>query len=404
MLIIKALRKHKAVCALLMMEMALTFAIVSHMISLTSQRFIALHTHSGIDEDLLLVARASASAAFATVAPAEYQDARADLQGVPQVRGAAILNTVPFQGDDLWQPQLVFRLHDQDVGMTVKPSVYFGDNHTSDVLRLTVIEGRTFHDTEYQQTTPSQLDSVHAIILGASIRHKLFGDGPAIGRIVTFEGHPMYVVGVMGDVARPTYYGGDATMDAVMLPLIPQTNVYGQVLAIALKPGVDRATAIGVIARRLAQTSADRVEWTVKSYADIRAEYFASDWITYVALATGLLALILVAGSGMAGLSHFWVQGRTAQIATRRALGARQIQILRELQLENLILAIAGVAFGLALSMAMSVVLMRYFGVASPAWRLLAIAACVVMVLGQLAIYGAAKQVASVEPAVAARR
>src|SRR6185437_11551005 len=48
-------------------------------------------------------------------------------------------------------------------------------------------------------------------------------------------------------------------------------------------------------------------------------------------------------GLGIVGLASFWVQQRTRQIGIRRALGATRTNIVRYFQLENFILASAGV-------------------------------------------------------------
>ena len=59
-----------------------------------------------------------------------------------------------------------------------------------------------------------------------------------------------------------------------------------------------------------------------------------------IALLIGLTALVVV------GLTSFHVRQRTKQIGTRRALGARKADIIRQFLLENWVITTAGAVLG----------------------------------------------------------
>src|SRR3546814_19896784 len=71
-----------------------------------------------------------------------------------------------------------------------------------------------------------------------------------------------------------------------------------------------------------------------------------------------IIALLVVTALGIVGLASFWVQQRTKQIGVRRALGATRGQILRSFQVENFLLAPAGIALGMLLAFGINQILM----------------------------------------------
>ncbi len=115
------------------------------------------------------------------------------------------------------------------------------------------------------------------------------------------------------------------------------------------------------------------------------------------------VALLVITALGVVGLASFWVQQRTRQIGVRRALGATRGDILRYFQLENFILATAGIALGMALAYAINLWLMHSYQVARLPAGYLPVGAVLLWMLGQLAVLGPALRAAMIPPAIATR-
>ena len=101
------------------------------------------------------------------------------------------------------------------------------------------------------------------------------------------------------------------------------------------------------------------------------------------------IALLVVTALGIVGLASFWVQQRTRQIGMRRALGATRGQILRYFQTENFLLATVGIVLGMVLAFGINQLLMEQVRTAAaagdvPAGRR---AGCCGL-LGQIAVLG----------------
>ena len=111
----------------------------------------------------------------------------------------------------------------------------------------------------------------------------------------------------------------------------------------------------------------------------------------------GLTTLVIV------GLSSFHVTQRTKQIGTRRALGAKRIDILRQFVLENWLITAMGAVLGVFLTVFVAYWLEVSFSLERLDWRYLPVGIVVLWLVSSLAVLEPARRAASVSPAVATR-
>jgi putative ABC transport system permease protein len=116
-----------------------------------------------------------------------------------------------------------------------------------------------------------------------------------------------------------------------------------------------------------------------------------------ITLLIGLTALVIV------GLSSFNVTQRTKQIGTRRALGARRIDIIRQFMLENWLVTTAGALMGVILTGVVAYWMETSFSLERLDWRFVPAGIVVLWILSSLAVFEPARRAASVPPAVATR-
>ncbi len=103
--------------------------------------------------------------------------------------------------------------------------------------------------------------------------------------------------------------------------------------------------------------------------------------------------MLAVTAFGIVGLTSYWVAQRRRQIGIRRALGATRNAIMRYFQTENLLIAGAGAAIGVALAVALESLdgaLPLKWSVCIPAMRWQAPSS--VLLLGQAAVLWPALQ------------
>jgi hypothetical protein len=91
-----------------------------------------------------------------------------------------------------------------------------------------------------------------------------------------------------------------------------------------------------------------------RTFGQIRADAYRSFRCSIVPLAAICILLLIVTAGGIIGLNTYWVGQRRRYIDMRRALGARRIDILRYLHVENLLISggacIAGTLIRLVLN------------------------------------------------------
>ena len=116
-----------------------------------------------------------------------------------------------------------------------------------------------------------------------------------------------------------------------------------------------------------------------------------------ITLLIGLSALVII------GLSSFHVTQRTKQIGTRRALGARRVDIIKQFMLENWIITTAGAVSGAILTVVVAYWLEASFQLPRLDWSYLPFGIVILWILSTLAVIEPARRAGSVPPAVATR-
>lgn len=214
---------------------------------------------------------------------------------------------------------------------------------------------------------PEEEQSGHGqeAILSYGLWQQRFGSDPKIvGKTVTLDHQICDIVGVMGkDFSFPS-----AVQIWRPLALSPEEQTLRSQHYIMplgrLKPGVsvrEAAAEIATIEGRLQQQFPQtETGWSVKA---LPIGVFVAGELTdkYCQLLIGaVLFVLLIACANVANLLFARAVSRQKEIALRRALGASQMRIVRQLLTESLMLAFAGAGIGLLLG-EWGIGLIRYY-------------------------------------------
>lgn len=403
--ILAALRRHKAATLLIVLQVALTLAVVSNALLVLHTRFAHLSRPTGTDEANLFVIRNG----WLGSPDGERIDAqmRADLavlRRLPGVHDAFASEAFPLQGGG----GLLAGVK-REPEQTTRPAfaiAYFADEHALDTLGVRLVAGRNFRADEIVQAGPYDKIAPATIIITRDLARKLFPDGDsALGRTVYLEG-PSVIVGIL-ERLQGAYAGSSVRSideDTILLPA-RLANPAGTVYLVRARPGKLPAAMQAAVPALMKQRRMRLIdaEQGVLSLAQARELGYAVDRGVATAMALISALLLLATAGGIVGLSSFWVGQRRRQIGMRRALGATRREILRHFQLENFLIVGAGVVLGVALAVGANLWLMSRGELPRMPMSFAGLGALVLWILGQMAVFGPARRAAAVPPVAAIR-
>ena len=259
---------------------------------------------------------------------------------------AASYTRVGFSGDARTQPRMKFAC--------------FVSGNFFRVLGVQPSLGRTFRADEDQA---EGRDAV--VILGHDFWVSQYNASPSIlGSRMRLNGIEFTIVGVAPEhftgidlVMRPPIY-----IPFAMSPRLGVKNTLhdregsGLFVKGRLKPGVgiDRARAdieaLGAALQKLHGQANSDLRLTAETELQLRVEQGPEVTGMSIMLGTLGLCVLLVACANVAGLLLSRARARSREIAVRLAIGAGRGALIRQLLLENLLVAIAGGAGGIAIA------------------------------------------------------
>ncbi|HSN24854.1 MAG TPA: FtsX-like permease family protein [Kofleriaceae bacterium] len=398
--ILSTLRRHKTAALLVVLEIALTCAIVCNAVFLIRTRLERMNKVTGIAESEIVDFRIAGIG----VKKDEMAQTMADmaaLRAIPGVKLVASTNMIPFGGSS-WNNGV--SLNAEQTGAT-NSAVYLGTDDLVETLGVKIIAGRDFTPDEYQDFDAVMKDRVHygSVLVTQGLAQRLFPGQNALGKqVYTWGKQPQTIVGIVERLARPNDANGLDIADCAFIAPVRPAYTVGAHYLMRVEPA--RAHAIlNEAETTLMKLDPARLVLGKQTFAEVREDYFKQDRAMAFLLVGVSLALLVITGLGIVGLASFWVQQRTRQIGIRRALGATRGNILRYFQLENFILATIGIVLGMALAYAMNLWLMHKYQVPRLPGSFLPIGAGLLWLLGQLAVLGPAMRASMIAPATATR-
>jgi len=400
--ILSTLKRHKTAAGLIVLQIALTCAIVCNALFLIAERISNIYWPSHMAENELVVLSISGMKRDENADPQTRVDLAA-LRDIPGVKSVTLVNQMPF-GDN--SNNTGVRLTGERDAKSTSATMYIGGEHTLETLGLRLKEGRDFLPEEYvYENVVDKQDNpiVPAVLVNRALAEAMFPGESALGKsIYTFSNSPHRIVGVLEDLIHTHPDPGNRTRPAMILPVRPAYNGGAFMLRTdpahtdaVLKAAKEALVKSGGSLKRLV-----RYEKTMK---EMRDEYYRQDRSMVWLLGGVCLGLLVVTAFGIVGLASFWVQQRTRMIGTRRALGATQGQILRYFQTENFLLSTVGIAIGMALAYGISVMLMRAYELPRLPLYYLPVGALTLWLLGQIAVWTPARRAALLPPVAALR-
>ena len=410
--ILAALRRHKMATLLIVLQIALTLAVVSNALFIVKTRVVHLSRPSGTDEAHLFAINNQWIGR--PEVPHIHAQMRADLatlRKLPGVRNAFASQAYPLEEGGGGLVRIKHRVEQKKLQLALS---YFADEHAIDTFGIALVAGRNFRADEIGSLGPYDKVVPAVIIITRDLAQKLFPDGAAVGqRVYLSDDGPSTIIGVV-DRLEGSYAGSSTRSIDEYTVLVPARYASvddgaayagGVVYLVRVQPGRLAAVLHSAPAALVAQNRMRLIspEDGVVTLAQARTKAYATDRGVAIMMAAMCVLLLLATAGGIVGLSSFWVGQRRRSIGVRRALGATRGDILRYFQVENALIVGVGVVLGRAPANAATLSLLPHLDLPRmPLW-VLGVGAVLLWLLGQLAVLGPARRAAAVPPVEATR-
>lgn len=218
--------------------------------------------------------------------------------------------------------------------------------HYFQVLGIEPLLGRGFTEDE------DRPGAGKAVVLSYGLWHSLFHDDPGIlGKPILLKGAPYTVVGVLPRGAQMPH---PADVWTPLMPSDPHGVCAGNncLILMRLKPGATWEQVRAQLAHMPPPRNTNLNKEDVWYYPSLLHAYAGSAMKAQTeALMLAVGFILLIACANLAGLMLARIHRRTPEMATRMALGASRGRVLRQLWVENLLLALMGGAAGVGLAL-----------------------------------------------------
>ncbi|GAB2565734.1 ABC transporter permease [Dyella jejuensis] len=401
--ILSTLGRHKFTAFLLVMEIALTCAIICNAVFLIGQRLERMHADSGVAEHELVFVQMAYIGEHPDNAARSAADIAA-LQSIAGVTSVTLANQFPFSGSSSNMGVRTDLAQQHDL---INVSQYFGEDLTR-TLGVKLVSGRNLRPEEYVDVSrvyaalrTGDLSGIpRALLITRAVAARLWPGQDPLGKQLYVGKHiSLTVVGVIAQLLRPSP-GKGADFSAIMPIRTPMTQ--GTAFLLRCAPQ-DRDRVLRAALAKLNTLDPNRIVLGKGTFDQRRHDFFQDDRAMTGILVGVCLALLIVTALGIVGLASFWVAQRNRSIGVRRALGATRSSILRYFQTENFLLTSMGIVFGMVLAYGINLFLIVHYELPRLPAIYFPVGAMLLWTIGQLAVLGPALRAAAVPPVVATR-
>ena len=339
--IASALWRNRTGALLVAFQIAIGLAVLVNAVYVVKQRVEKIGRPTGMDTPNMIWV---ASAGFAKDYDYEaaWREDLATLRSMPGVKAASLMSNIPLSGGGSSNG---FKAVPEEVSPkeTVQGNNYDVDEQAIAALGVTLAAGRPFESHEILPPSETYEMSPQAIVTKAFAKEMFPNDPNPLGKTF-FDGlnKPIVIVGVIEHM-QGAWVGWDKLDNIVLFPRIKSgpTSIY----LVRTEPG-RRDAVMRDIEDKLGDSNPGRLLRWVRTFDYFIHQSYLDDRNMAIFLVSVTGALLAITALGIFGLATFNVATRIRQIGTRRAVGARKLDIVRHFLVENWMVTSAGIVAG----------------------------------------------------------
>ncbi|MGH8371249.1 MAG: ABC transporter permease [Gammaproteobacteria bacterium] len=394
--ILSAMLRNKTGAILIALQIALTLAIVCNAVFIIHDRLDKMGRPTGMDVDNIFVISVSAYKPDYNADSAIRSNLDL-LRNIPGVVDATYTQSIPLSGGG-WSDGATDK-PEQNSKSSVGMGVFHMDEHGLNTLGIKLVEGRNFTHEEIAYIDQDKYTTPKLAIVSKAFGEKLFPGQDALGKNFYEGTSPVMIIGVV-DTMEGTWPHWEGFERNIIFPTVLEGADVRYL--VRTMPG-QRDRIMKEVGQKLADAHTGNFVRRVRSLAEYRDNTNSGDHAMTVMLTLVTMLILGITALGIVGLASFSVRQRTKQIGTRRALGARRIDIVRYFMTENWLITSIGVTLGSVFAVALNMWLVRLYDLPPISWYYIPVGIVCLWSLGLLAVLGPALRAAAIPPAIATR-
>lgn len=322
----------------------------------------------------------------------------ANINSLPGVQ-SSMVSELPLSGDSL----------NHDFVIEGRPAIAPGDEPSLEtrsvlgdyfhVMQIPLRRGRDFAPQDFDEKAP-----LVGIANDEMVRQYFPNENP-LGKRIRWARNPtvqwIEIVGVVGDVK---HFGLDLPEQPALYSPYTQINPWKRWMTFAVRTQSDPAAMEPPVKAQLWKVDSQLPITKVQTMREVAAASFAARRFNMLLLTLFAGLALVLAAVGVYGVMSYAVTQRTREIGIRMALGAQMGSVIKLIMKSGLVIAIVGVAIGLAGAFALTRLMTSLlFAVEATDKATFAVVSAGLVLIALLACYIPARRAAKVDPLEALR-
>ncbi|HUG02956.1 MAG TPA: FtsX-like permease family protein [Steroidobacteraceae bacterium] len=344
--IASALWRNRTGALLVALQIAIGLAVLVNAIYVVKQRVDKINRPHGMDvENIFIIASTGFSRDFDY--DASWREDLVYLRDLPGVKAATLVSAIPLSGSGSSNG---FSSQPSKPGDNGVPANNFDvDEQAIEALGVKLAAGRNFAPHEILPPTDGYEFAPQVIITRDFAKALFPEDNNALGKTI-YDGlnRPSTVIGII-ETMHGSWVGWDKLGQVMLVPRIRSGPA--AIYMVRAEPG-RQAELMRTAEEHLASSNPDRLLRWVRPMEYFVRQSYLDDRNMAIFLTSVTSALLAITALGIFGLATFNVSTRIRQIGTRRAVGARRLDIVRHFLVENWMVTTAGIVAGCGFALA----------------------------------------------------
>jgi putative ABC transport system permease protein len=320
-----------------------------------------------------------------------FQELESRIGSLPGVESVGLVTELPLSGQPNDMPYTVEGRPPVTMDQAFDDDFRRVNTQYFRALRIPLLRGRNFTEQEVRQ-------SAKVVVISELLAQQTFPNEDPLGKrlVMSMGNQPFEIIGIVGDIRHRALESQPRA--AMYMP------TYETGMNLVIRTQDDPTSITAAVRKEVQGIDADQPVAAVRTMEQWLETSVAAPRYRTALLGLFALVALVLASTGIYGVMSYSVTQRTHEIGVRMALGARQLDVLKLVVRQGMVLVVIGVGIGLAGAFALTRVMAALlFGVGAKDPLTFFSVASLLTLVAFVACYIPARRATKVDPLVALR-